>query len=49
MLTFEWAEIEQVQDEVALPVRIKTVPHKPWMAKRFPILKPLISIAMEMI
>ena len=34
---------------MAPPVRIKTVPHEPWTAKRFPILKPLVLIAMEII
>ena len=34
---------------MAPPVRIKTVPHEPWTAKRFPILKSLVLIAMEII
>ena len=30
-------------------MRIKIIPHKPWIVKGFPILKSLVLIAMEMI
>lgn len=36
VLTFEWEEIGRVREEVTPPIKIRTVPHEPWMAKGVP-------------
>lgn len=48
-ITFDFENMGRVSDNVAPPQEIRTIPHKPWQAKRFLIPEVLHPLAIKML
>jgi hypothetical protein len=48
-LAWDWTELGRISHEVAPPQKIKTIPHKPWQAKSFPVPRALEAVVIEIV